>query len=95
LTYGPVSGAHFNPAVTLADASQGGIAWSQVPWHLLAQLSGAFGGVAVAHVMFAQPALFFPSQRERSGVARCLACHEARVSSVGAIATEHARRIRA
>ena len=31
LTFGPISGAHFNPAVTLADASQGGLAWSEVP----------------------------------------------------------------
>lgn len=31
LTFGPISGAHFNPAVTVADASQGGIAWTDVP----------------------------------------------------------------
>jgi glycerol uptake facilitator-like aquaporin len=31
LTFGPISGAHFNPAVTLADASQGGMSWSDVP----------------------------------------------------------------
>ena len=31
LTFGPISGAHFNPAVTLADASQGGVRWRDVP----------------------------------------------------------------
>src|SRR5450432_578254 len=48
LTFGPVSGAHFNPAVTLADASQGGLAWRDVPVYFGAQLTGAFAGVAVA-----------------------------------------------
>src|SRR5205809_4605261 len=38
LTFGPISGAHFNPAVTLADATQGGIAWRDVPAYLGAQL---------------------------------------------------------
>src|SRR5436853_535329 len=59
LTFGSISGAHFNPAVTLADASQGGLAWREVPGYLLAQVAGAFVGVAIAHVMFHEPALFF------------------------------------
>src|SRR3954464_9872960 len=42
LTFGPISGAHFNPAVTLADASQGGLPWREVPGYLLAQVVGAF-----------------------------------------------------
>jgi glycerol uptake facilitator-like aquaporin len=70
LTFGPLSGAHFNPAVTLADASQGGLAWRDVPVYLIAQVAGAFAGVAVAHVMFKEPALFFASQHERSGMAQ-------------------------
>jgi glycerol uptake facilitator-like aquaporin len=70
LTFGPVSGAHFNPAVTLADASQGGLAWREVPGFIGAQVVGAFAGVAVAHVMFRQPALFFASRHERSGIAQ-------------------------
>src|SRR5262252_1876184 len=41
LTFGPVSGAHFNPAVTLAEASQGDMAWSHVPVYVVAQLAGA------------------------------------------------------
>src|SRR5436190_17293926 len=52
LTFGPISGAHFNPAVTLADASQGGLPWREVPGYLVAQLLGAVGGVLSAHLMF-------------------------------------------
>src|SRR6202049_4373340 len=51
LTLGPISGAHFNPAVTVADASQGGLAWREVPVYLAAQIVGAFAGVAAAHLM--------------------------------------------
>jgi len=70
LTFGPVSGAHFNPVVTLAEATQGERPWREVPVYIGAQLVGAFGGVAVAHVMFKQPALFFASRHDRSGVAQ-------------------------
>src|SRR6266403_6073589 len=53
-TFGPISGAHFNPAVTLADASQGGISWSDAPAYIAAQVLGAFIGVAAAHLMFGE-----------------------------------------
>jgi glycerol uptake facilitator-like aquaporin len=66
LAFGPVSGAHFNPAVTLADATQGGIPWREVPGYLLAQFAGAFIGVATANVMFDVP-VFLASQHVRSG----------------------------
>lgn len=69
LTFGPISGAHFNPAVTLAEASQGGLAWREVPAYIVAQVAGAFVGVAVAHVMFAKPVLF-ASAHDRSGFAQ-------------------------
>jgi glycerol uptake facilitator-like aquaporin len=69
LTFGPISGAHFNPAVTLADATQGGIPWREVPVYILSQMAGAFMGVAVAHVMFEKP-LFFASTHDRSGIAQ-------------------------
>ncbi|HEY7038331.1 MAG TPA: MIP/aquaporin family protein [Methylomirabilota bacterium] len=69
LTFGPISGGHFNPAVTLADAWQGGIAWADVPSYLGAQVVGAFTGVAAAHVMFELP-LFFASRHARSGPAQ-------------------------
>jgi glycerol uptake facilitator-like aquaporin len=51
LTFGPISGAHFNPAVTVADASQGGLAWQEVPSYIIAQIGGAFVGVALANLM--------------------------------------------
>ena len=69
LTFGSISGAHFNPAVTLADASQGGIGWRDVPFYLLAQTVGAFGGVAAANVMFEKP-VFFVSHHARHGNAQ-------------------------
>lgn len=69
LTFSPISGAHFNPAVTLADASQGGLPWREVPVYLIAQVAGAFAGVAVAHVMFEKP-VFFASTHDRSGLAQ-------------------------
>lgn len=69
LTFGSISGAHFNPAVALADASQRGLPWSEVPAYLLAQVTGAFAGVAGAHLMFGEP-LFFASQHVRSGGAQ-------------------------
>jgi len=66
LTFGPISGGHFNPAVTLADASQGGLAWSEVPGYLGAQFVGAFVGVATAHFMFGE-AVFSASRHIRAG----------------------------
>lgn len=70
LAFGPVSGAHLNPAITLADAWQGGIAWRETPAYVLAQVSGAFAGVAVAHLMFGLP-LFSVSTHVRSGPEQC------------------------
>lgn len=69
LTFGPISGAHFNPAVTLADAWQGGMAWKHVPAYISVQILGAFAGVAAAHLMFGEP-LFSASQHARAGYAQ-------------------------
>lgn len=69
LTFGPISGAHFNPAVTLADASQGGLPWRDVPGYIAAQLVGALAGVAAAHGMFGEP-VFRASHHARAGVAQ-------------------------
>jgi glycerol uptake facilitator-like aquaporin len=66
LTFGPISGARFNPAVTLADASQGGLAWREVPVYIAAQIAGAFAGVAADHLMFGEP-VFFASRHARAG----------------------------
>jgi len=69
LTFGPISGAHFNPAVTVADASQGGLPWGEVPGYLAAQIVGAFAGVAAAHLMFSEP-VFSASRHARAGGAQ-------------------------
>src|SRR6202171_2530656 len=69
LTFGSISGAHFNPAVTLADASQGGLSWREVPGYIAAQVAGAFAGVAAAHIMFSEP-VFFASHHVRAGSAQ-------------------------
>ncbi len=69
LTFGPISGGHFNPAVTLADAFQGGLRWADVPAYVVAQVTGAFSGVAAAHLMFGEP-VFFASRQARAGTAQ-------------------------
>ncbi len=69
LTFGTISGAHFNPAVTLADAWQRGLAWRDVPAYIAAQVVGAFAGVAAAHIMFGEP-VFFLSRHARAGGAQ-------------------------
>ena len=69
LTFGPISGAHFNPAVTLADAWQGGVTWREVPGYIAAQLAGAFLGVATAHLMFGEP-VYSASLHARAGGAQ-------------------------
>ena len=69
LTFGPISGAHFNPAVTLADASQGGLSWQEVPGYITAQVLGAFAGVGTANLMFREP-VFFASRHARAGAAQ-------------------------
>jgi len=71
LTFGPISGAHFNPAVTLTDAWHGGLAWGEVPGYVVVQLIGAFVGVALAHLMFEHP-LFALSLHQRTGAAQLL-----------------------
>jgi glycerol uptake facilitator-like aquaporin len=69
LTFAPVSGAHFNPAVTIADASQGGIPWRTVPGYVSAQVVGAVLGVFAAHAMFDEPILMI-STHVRSGASQ-------------------------
>jgi glycerol uptake facilitator-like aquaporin len=66
LAFGPISGAHFNPAVTLADAWQRGIARAAIVPYITAQIAGALCGTALANGMFGLP-LFFPSHHARAG----------------------------
>jgi glycerol uptake facilitator-like aquaporin len=64
--FGPISGAHFNPAVTIADALQSGLKWTAVPAYIVAQVAGAITGVAMANTMFGLPPLFV-SHHARGG----------------------------
>jgi len=66
VSLGPVSGAHFNPVVTLADTVTGNRPWSEVPAYVGAQLLGAVAGVGLAHGMFGE-ALFSVSRQARGG----------------------------
>src|ERR1700681_1911278 len=52
LTFGPISGAHLNPAVTLADAMEHGIPWREAVAYMLVQCAGGVAGAIVAHLMF-------------------------------------------
>src|SRR3989475_12699880 len=52
LTLGPISGAHFNPAVTFADAIEHGLPWRETPAYIAAQVAGGILGAVVAHLMF-------------------------------------------
>jgi glycerol uptake facilitator-like aquaporin len=67
--FGPVSGAHFNPAVTLAFAWRREIDWPSAGAYVLVQVAGAIAGVWAAHLMFAEPVLQI-SAKLRSGPAQ-------------------------
>jgi len=64
--FAPISGAHFNPVVTLALASRFRFGWREVPYYLVAQMAGAVVGIIAAHGMFVQPAIFW-SHHARTG----------------------------
>jgi arsenate reductase len=67
LAFGPVSGGHFNPAVTLADRAFGGVSNRQVAVYLPAQLSGGALGAVVANLMFGLPAVSVATTDRSSG----------------------------
>lgn len=69
LTFAPISGAHFNPAVTLAAVRQNNLNWREIIIYLLAQICGAFAGAAMANTMFELPVLF-AANKARSGNAQ-------------------------
>ena len=66
LALGPVSGAHLNPAVTVADALFGGISWRDAAVYVPSQVGGGCAGALVANAMFGEPLLEL-SHRQRSG----------------------------
>jgi glycerol uptake facilitator-like aquaporin len=69
LAFGPISGAHLNPVVTLADAMESGIAWRETPHYILAQVSGGICGAITAHLMFGLQVVSL-SRQARSGPAQ-------------------------
>jgi glycerol uptake facilitator-like aquaporin len=69
LTFGPISGAHLNPAVTIADAMQAGIPWPETPAYIVAQIAGGISGTIAAHLMFGLQ-LVSLSHHTRSGSAQ-------------------------
>ena len=83
LAFGPISGAHMNPAVTLADAAMGGLAVRDVLPYIAAQIGGAYLGVAIAHGMFELP-VFSASQHVRAGASQFLSEF---IASFGLLAT--------
>jgi glycerol uptake facilitator-like aquaporin len=71
LAFGTISGAHFNPAVTLVDAIEHGVDWRAAACYIPAQLLGGIGGVVLAHLMFGLPVVSL-SHHARSGAAQVL-----------------------
>ena len=72
LAFGPQSGAHMNPVVTLAAAATEGLRWHAVPAYIAAQIVGAILGVWLAHVMFDLP-IWQLSQHARTGLPQSVA----------------------
>jgi len=71
LTFGPISGAHFNPAVSIADAMEGGLTRRDLGGYIAVQVLGGIAGAVAAHAMFGLPLLFL-SLRARSGPSQFL-----------------------
>jgi glycerol uptake facilitator-like aquaporin len=71
LTFGPISGAHLNPAVTISDAIESGISWGEAAAYIVVQCAGGIAGAIVAHLMFGLRWYSF-SQHSRHGWALVL-----------------------
>ena len=69
ISFAPMSGAHFNPVVTLSFALRHDLVWQDVPLYLLAQVMGGIGGVGAANLMFGLPAVFIYNH-PRAGTAQ-------------------------
>jgi arsenate reductase len=67
LMFGPVSGGHFNPVVSFADAAFGGLSWRDAGAYLPAQVAGCTGGAVLANLMFALPAVTISGKHRASG----------------------------
>src|SRR5260370_23559318 len=69
LTFRPISGAHFNPVVSVTEAFVGGMIWGEASFYAIAQIAGGIFGAACADIMFALPA-FSVSQHVRTGTSQ-------------------------
>lgn len=69
LTFGPISGAHLNPAVTLSFAVGSEVAWRDAAVYIVAQFAGAIAGIVTANLMFGLSPILF-SSKPRSGAAQ-------------------------
>jgi glycerol uptake facilitator-like aquaporin len=67
LTFGPISGAHFNPAVTLAVAIERGLAWPDAAGYVAVQFAGGIAGAILAHLMFGRRWYSFSSHARHGG----------------------------
>lgn len=91
LLFGSISGAHFNPVVTVVMAIKRAMSWRTVPLYIFAQLIGACAGVMIAHAMFDLP-LIELSMKARSGMPQMLSEAVATFGLIGVILGCHARR---
>ena len=66
LMFGPVSGGHFNPVVSFADAAFGGLSWRDAAAYLPAQVAGCMAGAVLANLMFALPAITISTKHRAS-----------------------------
>src|ERR1700758_4530823 len=67
-TFGPISGAHFNPVVTLCDVMAGGMSWTDASAYAAVQIVAGIAGAVAAHLMFGLPVISL-SLHARSGIA--------------------------
>lgn len=71
IAFGPISGAHLNPVVTVMDAIEGGLPWRETPHYLFGQVLGGVAGTVSANLMFSLPAISL-SEHARTGPSQLL-----------------------
>ena len=84
LAFGPISGAHFNPCVTLCVAGHGGLPWREAPAYIAAQMAGAVVGVVSAHLMFGESVVSV-STHARSGLSQAFSETVATFGLIGVV----------
>jgi glycerol uptake facilitator-like aquaporin len=67
LIFGPVSGAHFNPVVSIVDAAFGGLSWKTALAYLPVQVAGCVGGAVIANMMYSRPAVSISTHHRATG----------------------------